>query len=120
MGESSYEKGLAGERLAVDYLQTLGIKTLCTRYRAGRGEVDIVALDGDVLCFVEVKHRPEGRLGSGALSLDRDKRERLQSAAKAYLDTHRHPPRWRFDTIEITRAGIWYLRDAARLIRNRG
>ena len=118
MAEAAIRRA-SGEDLAVKYLKNIGVKPLHTRYRAARGEVDIVALDGDVLCFVEVKYRPEGRLGSGALSLDRDKRERLHSAARAYLDTHPHPRRWRFDTIEITRAGVWYLRGAARVMKDR-
>ncbi|MHC1786272.1 MAG: YraN family protein [Christensenellales bacterium] len=111
---SSYHGGLQGEEAAMAYLSGLRMRILTSRYRAEGGEIDIIALDGQVLCFIEVKYRPLGRLGEGLLSVTWDKRRRIQSAAKAYLRDHRHPARWRFDTLEITRAGIWYARNAAR------
>lgn len=111
---TSYRSGLSGEQLACAYLRGLHIQVLRTRYRADGGEIDIVAQDGDTLCFIEVKHRPEGRLGDGLASVDQDKRTRVRRAAKAYLAQNKHPAKWRFDTLEITRAGIWYAPDAAK------
>lgn len=111
---SSYHSGLSGEQMACQHLRGLGIKVLKTRYRADGGEIDIIALDGDTLCFIEVKYRPEGRLGDGLASVDEDKRQRLRRAARVYLTENRHPARWRYDVLEITRAGIWYALDAAK------
>lgn len=110
---SSHQSGLEGERLACGYLRERGLRILATRYRAERGEIDIVARDGAELCFIEVKHRPHARLGSGLLSVDQDKRRRMRAAARAYLAKHPGTRRWRFDSLEITRAGIWYAPRAA-------
>lgn len=49
--------GNYGETLAVKYLQNLGYRILIRNYRIRGGEIDIVAKDGDVLAFVEVKSR---------------------------------------------------------------
>lgn len=112
---SSHSSGLSGEQQACDYLRSLGFKILRTRYRAADGEIDIVAEDGKVLCFVEVKHRPEGRLGDGLQSVDLDKRRRMRRAARAWLDKHPGHRQWRLDCLEITRAGVWYAKHAAQL-----
>jgi putative endonuclease len=106
--------GRQGEEQACDYLRSRGVQVLQTRYRAADGEIDIIARDGAVLCFIEVKYRPQGRLGDGVQSVTPQKRQRMQRAALEYLRTHPHPPRWRYDTLEITRAGIWYAKAAAQ------
>ena len=106
--------GRQGEEQACDYLRARGVKVLQTRYRVADGEIDIIAQDGAVLCFIEVKHRPQGRLGEGLQSVSPQKRQRMHRAAQQYLHGHPHPPKWRFDTLEITRAGIWYATAAAQ------
>ena len=50
--------GRQGEEQACDYLRSRGVQVLQTRYRAADGEIDIIARDGAVLCFIEVKYRP--------------------------------------------------------------
>lgn len=110
---SSHQRGLEGERLAADHLKRLGLKLIATRYRAAGGEIDLIARDGGQLCFIEVKHRPQARLGEGLSLVDQDKRRRMRAAARAWIKAHPLEKRWRFDSIEITRAGIWYARCAA-------
>ncbi|WP_448587902.1 YraN family protein [Thermocrinis sp.] len=51
----SSKKGKEFEELACEYLAYLGYKILFKNFRCKRGEIDIVALDGDVIVFVEVK-----------------------------------------------------------------
>lgn len=110
----SYQSGLEGEEEACAYLRGLGLSILTCRYRAAGGEIDIIAQDQDILCFIEVKCRRQSRLGAGILSVTDDKRMRMERAARAYLRECRHPAKWRFDSLEITRAGVWYARHAAR------
>ena len=55
--------GLLGERLACRELERRGYRVLERRARSRHGEIDIVALDGDVLVFVEVKTRRHSRFG---------------------------------------------------------
>ena len=109
-----YQSGLEGEEEACAYLREAGLSILTCRFRAEDGEIDIVAQEGDVLCFIEVKCRRQSRLGDGVLSVTDDKRRRMARAARVYLQSHAHFVKWRFDSLEITRAGIWYARRAAR------
>ena len=61
--------GLHGEDLAVRALERAGYAILARRYRVRAGEIDIVALDGRCLVFVEVKSRQNGRFGGAAVDL---------------------------------------------------
>jgi putative endonuclease len=53
--------------------------------RAGGGEIDLVALSGETLVFVEVKSRSSTAFGEPAEAVDRAKRRRLVRAARAFL-----------------------------------
>lgn len=99
---------------ACAYLRGMGMQVLSTRYRGGGGEIDIVAKDGVILRFVEVKYRPDSRLGAGMSVIDTDKRQRLYRAAKAYLKEKGSNCAWQIDLMEITRAGVLLFEDAAR------
>lgn len=106
---TQHQTGLTGEELAADYLRARGILILQTRFRSRHGELDLVVRDHGMLCFIEVKYRPEGRLGSGLASITKDKREKLRSAVSAYLTGRPEP--YRIGYLEITRAGMLYYDD---------
>jgi len=106
---SRYQEGLAGEDLAADYLQQLGFSIITRRYRSRAGEVDLIARQGQVVHFVEVKYRPKGRLGMGLKAVTPDKRRRLKLTARHYLANHPSP--YRISCLEITRAGVWFCPD---------
>ena len=111
---SSHNRGLEGENKACAYLRGMGMRVIATRYRGGGGEIDVIAKDGDALRFVEVKYRPDSRLGAGMAAIDSDKRARLYKAAKTYLKETRSSLPWQIDLMEITRAGVLLFEDAAR------
>lgn len=104
-----YQEGLTGERLAAVYLQQLGFTILTRRYRSRAGEVDLIARQDRMLYFVEVKYRPQGRLGSGLVAVTPDKRRRLKLTARHYLASQPSP--YRLSCLEITRAGVWFRPD---------
>lgn len=106
---NQYQRGLEGERLAADYLKKHGFVIQQTRYRMRHGEIDLIAKDGDTLCFIEVKYRPAGRLGDGLGSITPGKRENMRKAINEYIQ--KHPCRYRMGCLEITRAGILYFDD---------
>ena len=54
---STRKLGLVGERIAVKLLQQKGYRILKKNFQSKLGEIDIVALDGDTLVFIEVKTR---------------------------------------------------------------
>ena len=53
----SRAEGTWGEALAAEYLQKHGYKLAAHGYQCRFGEIDLIAWDGDILCFVEVKTR---------------------------------------------------------------
>lgn len=97
------QAGKWGEEHAERLLRALGFKILGRRVRiAPRDELDIVARDGDVLVFVEVKTRKSETFGSPVTSVDRDKRRVLSRAAVRYLRKLKNPRvSFRFDVVEV-------------------
>lgn len=95
--------GAWGEQLACAHLRARGYRILARNLHLRRGELDIVALDGDALCFVEVRTR-RGHSHGGALdSIDARKRARLVRSARLALATHHWPrhERLRFDVVAV-------------------
>jgi putative endonuclease len=77
--------GKLGEDAACRYLQGLGHNILERNWRSGHLELDIVSLDGSGLHFVEVKTRVAPLAADPEESVRSDKRQRMVSAARAYL-----------------------------------
>ena len=95
--------GDRGEKIARAWLRSQGCRILAKNYRGPRrGEVDIVARDGKLLMFVEVKTRREGSKIRGLDAVDREKQRLIERGANAWLKSlgTRDLP-WRFDVIEV-------------------
>jgi len=69
--------GLHGEDLACAELRRRGYAILERRYRTRHGEIDIVAREGEVVVFVEVKTRAGDRFGDGAAAVTGWKQRRI-------------------------------------------
>jgi putative endonuclease len=94
--------GTWGETLAMQHLQTMGYCILERNWRSADGEIDLVAQDGEVIVFVEVKTRTSRAFGSPEESITRRKRARIQRAAEAYLAANGLPDvMWRIDIVAI-------------------
>lgn len=83
------ETGRAGEEQACSVLAGKNWEILGRNWRTRRGEIDIIARDGDTLVFVEVKTWPHGREADLELVIGAAKRKRMVETAKCFLDTHR-------------------------------
>ena len=59
----SRAEGTWGEALVADYLRGRSYRLVAHSYRCRFGEIDLIAWDGDTLCFVEVKTRTNTRMG---------------------------------------------------------
>ncbi len=95
--------GNYGERVAADWLRSQGCKVLARNFKGPRrGEVDIVARDGKLLLFVEVKTRREGTRIRPLDAVDKPKQALIERGANAWLKRlgTRDLP-WRFDVIEV-------------------
>ena len=97
------QRGVDAEALAGRYLEAQGLRIVARNFRARRGEIDLVARDGDTLVFVEVRLRSSARFGGAAESITAVKRARLVAAAEAFLLGQRGDPPCRFDAILLDR-----------------
>ena len=113
--------GRRGEDAAARFLERAGMTIVERRYRIRQGEIDLVALEGEVVVFVEVKTRGPGALDRPAAAVDRRKQRRLATCGLAWLSGRRWLHRAaRFDVVEVfpdaaERAVIRHLRDAFRV-----
>ncbi len=78
-----------GEALVAAYLEARGATILGRNVRIGRDEIDLVARQGSLLLFVEVRTRRTARFGPPAASIDAAKRERVRRAARRLLASGR-------------------------------
>jgi len=97
------DKGKIGEDIAVKFLSRKGYKILKRNYRYGHGEIDIIAMDKDVLIFVEVRMKLSDKFGSPEDSITIKKREQLKKIANAFIQMNDvNFSECRFDVIGIT------------------
>ena len=97
--------GIIGEELAVAALAARGYAILERRYATARGEIDIVAEDGDTLVFVEVRARASAEFGRAAESVTDAKKRRVRAMAVDYLARHAIANRpCRFDVVAVDNA----------------
>lgn len=95
------ETGKIGEELAVQFLQTKAYQILEQNWRYSRAEIDIIAKDGDVLVFIEVKTRSTDAFGKPEAFVTPKKKQFLQTAANVYMEEIGHDWEIRFDIISI-------------------
>lgn len=102
--DSGENAGKKAEKLAARFLRRQGLRIRATNYRTPKGEIDLIAQQGDTLVFTEVRLRSDVRFGNAAESIDSRKQQRILYASAHYLQTEQlgdsHP--CRFDAICLT------------------
>jgi putative endonuclease len=94
--------GDEGEGQAEAYLRSQGFRILGRNVRSALGELDLIADDGGVLVFVEVKRRRTAAYGGAIEAVGSRKRAKLIQLASQYLAQHRlHDRACRFDVVLI-------------------
>ena len=106
--------GLKGEVLARKFLKSKGYKIIEKNYRTKFSEVDLIALYGDLLVFIEVKTRTSKQFGMPREAVGYEKRRKYVLTAEYYLQTH---PKYsdknvRFDVIDILGDEITHIEHA--------
>lgn len=95
--------GKSGEEAAAGFLKGKGYKILKKNFKTKLGEIDIVALDKDTLCFVEVKSRNSLRFGLPKEAVSVFKQRRICRAALSYLkENNNFDKKARFDVVSVT------------------
>ena len=94
--------GDLGEKAAEELLAANGYRIVARKHRCPRGEVDLVAEQGEMLVFVEVRTRASRLFGGPEETIGIAKQRRLVSAARDFLARWRGPPRSaRFDVVAV-------------------
>lgn len=100
------QTGKRGEQIAREFLTTLGYRIREVNWRCPVGEIDIIAEQGDILVFVEVKTRRSTDSGDALMLVTPRKQKRLLNAVYTYLEAHAlDAVQWRVDVIAVTLQG---------------
>ena len=102
------------EQAAGEFLIKKGYRIIAYNYRCKLGEIDIIALDGDELVFVEVKYRASSRYGSPMEAVNYRKQNKIYMVANYYL-MEQHISKYtkvRFDVVGILGKEITLIKNA--------
>ena len=112
-------RGRSAEDDGARWLEGQGLSIVERNVQFRAGELDLVALDGDTLCFIEIKARASARFGEAVWAVTERKQRQVAAAAKLYLATHEHEGPCRFDVLAMDGTPAdWrytYYRDAFQL-----
>lgn len=116
-GAARFRFGRRGERIAERHLRRLGYRIVTRNYRAAGAEIDIIAMDGETIVFVEVKRRTGTAAGTPEESVNIAKQNQIRRAAMAFIAQYRAAERdSRFDVVAIVETSrsrrLQHLKDA--------
>ena len=95
------QKGKYGEELAKKYLEKQGYTILETNWRYKNLEIDLIALDGNALCVIEVKTRSTDVFGEPEVFVTSSKQQKLIKAINMYIRKTTCEKEIRFDIVSI-------------------
>ena len=102
MSASAQRLGIEGEKVAERWLRRRGWQIAARRWRSGRRDLDLVAVHGDLVAFVEVKARRRDAFGGPIEAVGWRKRRELQRSAACWIDRHGAGGQtYRFDVIGV-------------------
>lgn len=100
--EHNLSLGKNGENLAAEFLKQNGYRILARNFRTKLGELDIVALDKDTVCFVEVKARSSAAFGRPQEAVHPAKQRQIIKAALVFLQEKKLTDKFcRFDVAAV-------------------
>ncbi len=94
--------GREGEASALDFVRKRGYRILERNYRTPFGEIDLIAQDGDVIVFIEVKTRADESFGRPFEAVHTKKREKIRKTALWFLKKFKEEVPARFDVLSIS------------------
>jgi putative endonuclease len=96
-------RGRIAQRAAERYLETAGYRIVGRNWSCKAGEIDVIAFEGNVLCFIEVKARSRPEYGEAISAVTSAKQRRLARAASMLLAQCRWNGSCRFDVLGLDR-----------------
>lgn len=107
-------RGEDAEQLARDFLRQHGYEIIAERYRWRGGEIDLIARDGNVLVFIEVRSRSKELFGLPEETITHKKRQKILLTAQHYLAHHPTNLDVRFDVVALSGGQLRLYKDAFR------
>ncbi len=101
MPSPTQRRGYAAEDLVAARLRRNGFDIVARNVRSAGGEIDIIAYDGPVLCFVEVRARRSAYQGDPICTVGHKKRRLLVRAAQGFVKARRLQGPMRFDVVSV-------------------
>ncbi|HDZ89121.1 MAG: YraN family protein [Deltaproteobacteria bacterium] len=103
MTRERLELGAWGEDLAFRKIKAMGYRRIIRNYRCPLGEVDLIAMDGDTLVFLEIKTRRGGSTGYAKEAVNARKRRQLSKVALTYMKSNDCcDTKARFDVVAVS------------------
>ena len=103
---TKHSLGMLGQEAAKQFLVKIGYRILKENYRLRSSEIDIIAMDGDYVVFVEVKFRKGLSYGLPRESVGPAKQKRIIKAAMHYISASgQSEQNYRFDVVEVLEQG---------------
>jgi len=102
MSSANKDIGSLGEEISEIYLTESGYTVLDRNFRCKTGEIDLIARDGDYICFIEVKTRCGDLFGSPCEAVTFSKQQKISRTAQMYILRKKlFNHFFRFDVIEV-------------------
>lgn len=102
ISKSKNNSGAWGELKAVEYLKNKGYSILKTNFHSKFGEIDIIAVKNNIICFIEVKTRKKIDYGLPSEAVNYSKQLKIIKTAEYYLSyNYSENFSYRFDVIEV-------------------
>ena len=104
--------GTLYEEMVCSFLEEKGMIILEKNYISKKGEIDIIARDGDCTVFVEVKYRTNNKFGNPLEAVTEHKKARICRTASYYCLKHKDVKEIRYDVIGILGNEILWIPNA--------
>ena len=108
------QAGNAGENRAANFLEKNGCTVIDRNFTVKSGEIDIIYLDGETICFGEVKYRKDEKNGGGEAAVDYRKQKQISRTSDYYRMKNEltEDLSYRFDVIAMTDSKINWIKNA--------
>lgn len=94
--------GDEGEKLVIEYLKSNNYRIIFHNYRNRIGEIDIIAMDGDILVFIEVKTRNSNIYGRPSEAVNKRKQLKIINTSLLYIQLNKlNDVQIRYDVAEV-------------------